>query len=151
MLEKENIDISVIHDPRLIEQAMKVRLCVFVDEQKVPKELERDQYESVSVHFIAMTPTKEVVATLRLRQTEAGSKIERLAVLKEFRGKNIGHKLMKAAEDYIIQNNLPRPIYLYAQTSVLNFYSVQGYKAEGEFFIQANIEHQKMVKGEFSP
>ena len=74
--------------------ASAVRLMVFVAEQKVPKEEEIDALDPVSTHFVARDSRHMAVGTARL--TPDG-RIGRLAVLKPFRGRGVGEKLLEEA------------------------------------------------------
>ncbi|MNV76904.1 putative N-acetyltransferase YjcF [compost metagenome] len=80
----------------------------------------------------------------RWRKTENGYKLERFAVLKEFRGKRVGQALVAAA-----LSDLPADadyIYLNAQLDAMPLYAKFGFAAEGDQFEEAGIQHFKMVK-----
>ncbi|WEK20593.1 MAG: GNAT family N-acetyltransferase [Candidatus Pedobacter colombiensis] len=125
-----------------LEKAFAVRKKVFVEEQNCPPELEWEN-EDVSTHFLAELNGVPCGAC-RWRKTDAGYKLERFAVLKEFRGKKIGQALVAAA-----LADLPDSahyIYLNAQLDAMGLYSRFGFVAEGEQFEEAGIQHFKMVK-----
>ncbi|MDR6783096.1 putative GNAT family N-acyltransferase [Pedobacter africanus] len=125
-----------------LEKVFAVRKTVFVEEQNCPPELEWENEEE-SIHFLAEI-NGEPCGACRWRKTEAGYKLERFAVLKEFRGKRIGQALVAAA-----LADLPESahyIYLNAQLEAMRLYSRFGFIAEGEQFEEAGIQHMKMVK-----
>ncbi len=64
----------------LMPAAFAVRHQVFVVEQAVPPELERDEFDDVAVHLVALRGD-EVVGTLRIVVSGGTAKIGRMAVL----------------------------------------------------------------------
>lgn len=138
----EALQVSKVKDERELEKAFAVRRKVFVEEQNCPPELEWENEEE-STHFLAEFEG-EPCGACRWRRTELGYKLERFAVLKEFRGKGIGQALVAA-----VLADLPGSahyIYLNAQLQAMNLYARFGFIAEGEQFEEAGIQHFKMVK-----
>jgi len=134
--------VNKIKNKEELEKAFAVRKAVFVDEQNCPPELEWENEEE-SIHFLAEM-NGEACGACRWRKTEKGYKLERFAVLKEFRGKRIGQALLAA-----VLADLPKDahyIYLNAQKHALPLYARFGFIAEGEEFEEAGIPHMKMVK-----
>ncbi len=119
----------------------EIRRLVFVIEQQVPAAEEYDEFEVSSVHFLAKYQGIPC-GTCRYRTTPNGIKMERFAVLKEFRGKNVGSALLQAALESIGQTQ--QSIYLHSQTHAEPFYEKQGFAAEGDLFYEAGIPHHKM-------
>jgi predicted GNAT family N-acyltransferase len=125
-----------------LDQVFAIRREVFVEEQHCPSELEWE-FEDESVHFLA-TLNGVPCGAARWRKTGKGYKLERFAVLKEFRGKGVGMALVKA-----VLSDLPedaRYIYLHAQVQAVGLYSKAGFKREGNRFEEAGIQHYKMVR-----
>jgi len=129
-------------EKELFKAAGKIRTLVFVDEQKVSQEEEFDGLDDEAIHYLVYF-NDEVAGTGRRRITEQGHKLERFAVYKEFRGKHIGAELLKQMLVEILPTE--KKIYLNAQVSAQNFYAKYGFEKEGEIFVEANIEHYKMV------
>lgn len=123
-------------------QALRVR--VFCDEQGVRRDEELDEFEDSATHVIALDETG-VVATCRLREIDAGVKLERMAVERRLRGLGAGARLLIEAERLARERGAERMI-LHAQTRAEGFYGGQGYEAEGERFDEAGIEHVRMTK-----
>ncbi|WP_288594508.1 GNAT family N-acetyltransferase [uncultured Sutterella sp.] len=117
--------------------ASAVRLMVFVAEQKVPKEEEIDALDPVSTHFVARDSRHMAVGTARL--TPDG-RIGRLAVLKPFRGRGVGAKLLEAALDCARDSGL-REVTLHALVHARGFYEKYGFEAEGRVFDECGIDH----------
>jgi len=126
------------------EECKKIRHEVFVLGQGIDKEIELDGKDSDAVHFLCKHSGK-YIGTARIRDLGDYWKVERVAVLKEFRGKGCGQKIMEAIEGYIKRTN-PKLIILNAQLEVRQFYERLGYKSVGEVFYEAGIKHIKMVK-----
>lgn len=138
----EALLVNKVKNKEELEKVFAVRRKVFVEEQNCPPELEWENEEE-STHFLAEI-NGEPCGACRWRKTDAGYKLERFAVLKEFRGKRIGQALVAAA-----LADLPESahyIYLNAQLSAMRLYSRFGFIAEGEQFEEAGIQHMKMVK-----
>lgn len=106
---------------------------------------EYDEHENIARHFLAFFLDKPC-GTARWRFTEKGVKLERFAVLKEFRGKGVGHGLvqevLKDVKDHPSYSG--QKIYLHAQTSAVPLYSKSGFKPVGGKFFECEIEHYKM-------
>lgn len=125
--------------------AFCVRRRVFVEEQRVPMELEIDEYEDEATHFVAYIDG-EPVGTARLRwKDHLTAKAERVAVLKPYRGNGVGKLLMQALEEEARRKNATS-IQLHAQIQAQQFYERLGYKAYGDLFFDANIKHIAMKK-----
>jgi len=128
-------------DKQLLNTAFDIRRKVFIEEQKV-SEQEEFEFEDECVHFLIYDKNK-AYGTARYRRTQKGIKLERFAILKEGRGKNLGYDLLR----YVLTDarKLRKPIYLDAQVAVVNFYKKQGFIIDGPKFIEANIEHYPMI------
>lgn len=138
----ELLQVIKIRTQEEMESAFVIRRKVFVEEQGVAPELELEN-EEVSVHFLALLDNQPCGAC-RYRKTDKGYKLERFAVLKEFRGKRVGQALVAAVLDDIPDN--AEVIYLNAQSDAVGLYAKFGFAVEGEEFEEAGIKHLKMVK-----
>lgn len=126
----------------LLDIVHSIRKEVFVVEQQIDAALEFDGIDAYCTHYIAYIANTPI-ATCRLRTTNDGIKLERFAVLKEFRNKGIGKLLLeKILNDIIPQNKI---IYLNSQVSALNFYKNNNFTVVGNKFYEADIEHYKMI------
>lgn len=131
-----------ITEPRDLEKAFDIRRRVFVEEQRVDEREEYDEFESVSQHYIALY-NDIAVGVARWRRTPNGIKLERFAVLPEYRSKGVGSRLVKKVLEDLPQNI--SYVYLHAQLTAIGLYRKFGFKEEGEQFSEANILHYKMV------
>ena len=126
----------------LFKKAKHIRQTVFVEEQKVTNEEEFDGLDDEAIQYLVLL-NNDFAGTGRRRITNKGHKLERFAVYKEFRGKQIGKHLLQAMMQDILPTN--KTIFLNAQVSAQNFYAKYGFIKEGEQFLDANIQHYKMV------
>lgn len=135
------IEVQKITAEEDLQKVFKIRTTVFVEEQNCPPELEWEN-EDVSTHFLA-TYDDVPAGACRWRQTEKGFKLERFAVLPQFRGKGIAHQMVQT-----VIKDLPKEakyIYLHAQVDAMPLYVKSGFVAEGPQFEEAGIQHFKML------
>jgi predicted GNAT family N-acyltransferase len=125
-------------DLNLRKQSREIRFKVFVEEQHVPEELEYDEFENEAVHYLVVHNALSA-ATCRWRHTPKGIKLERFAVLKDFRGQGIGELLVKRVLEEVVQ--FQKTVYLHAQEQVTGFYMRLGFEASGPAFDEAGIRH----------
>jgi predicted GNAT family N-acyltransferase len=130
----------MFEDKDLLEISNKIRTEVFVKEQNVDPVLEYEHEEEG--HFYLMYLDKNPVATARWRTTEKGIKLERFAILKEYRNKGLGSVLLTEVMKDVL--NLKQKIYLHAQLKAVPFYKRAGFVKEGGIFSEAGIEHYLM-------
>lgn len=135
-----SIEIKQIINSAELEKAFAIRRQVFCIEQNVSEEIEMDEFDDVATHILAYIDDKPV-GTARWRFTEEGAKMERFAVLKEYRGKGVGEELVKYTLNKLKDNDF---IYLNAQESVIKFYEKYGFTAVGNRFFEADIPHKRM-------
>ena len=119
---------------------MPVRTEVFVVEQGVPAEIERDALDAVCRHAIARDAGGRVVATGRLLPD---GHIGRMAVRRAARGAGVGGAVLQALIAEAARRGLPE-VALNAQTHALAFYLRHGFEAVGEVFMEAGIPHRAM-------
>ncbi|MFH0962183.1 MAG: GNAT family N-acetyltransferase [archaeon] len=126
-----------------ISKEALIRYRVFVVGQKVPEEIEIDAHEDSCTHFLAFFG-KIPVGCIRVRPVGRKLKLERLAVLPEFRGRGFGREIVRLAVGYC-RRKKPSGIYMNAQYYLLEFYKKLGFEPRGKTFFEAGIKHVKMV------
>ena|SRR5688572_11646308 len=124
-------------------RAFAIRMRVFVREQGVPAEIELDADDQRAIHLIALTAGK-TVGTARIVMRRQSAKIGRMAVLKSFRRRGAGAKLLARAVATARRRGAQK-IYLHAQVPVIGFYEKMGFVCAGPVFSEAGIPHRKMV------
>jgi predicted GNAT family N-acyltransferase len=139
------ITVRPARDAAEVEAAMDLRVRVFVDEQGVDAEEELDELDDQSVQIVGLDDTG-VIATCRLRDLGDGDwKLERMAVDPRLRRLGVGARLLEGAEREA-RDRGARHMVLHAQRRAEAFYASQGYLAEGDTFLEAEIEHVRMRK-----
>jgi predicted GNAT family N-acyltransferase len=123
------------------ERIMRVRYAVFVEEQGVPEELEQDEKDPHCRHALFLMDG-EPIGTGRL---EGDGHIGRIAVLRPYRRKGVGRRILSFLETKAKENGLPR-VYLGAQLQAVGFYEKLGYRCYGAKFMDAGIAHRHMEK-----
>ena len=118
-----------------------IRKEVFVREQRIPEKIEFDDKDLYSTYFIAKYKNQPV-GTARYRSTKRGLKLERFAVLKDYRGLGVGKALLSYAINALGRE---KKIYLNAQEQVVGFYGKLGFKKIGVRFFEADVPHFKMI------
>jgi YbgC/YbaW family acyl-CoA thioester hydrolase len=126
--------------------AHAIRQAVFVEEQKIPAEMEWDAADADCLHAVAFNAFGVPLATGRLLEHVPGvAKIGRMAVLRSLRGSHIGHDLLAALMQHGRSQGY-REAVLHAQLSALGFYLRAGFVQRGEVFDEAGISHVEMTR-----
>jgi predicted GNAT family N-acyltransferase len=140
---KPKITVKKVSCEKELEQALRIRIHVFVREQGVPAEIELDDDDKRARHLLASIG-KRPAGTARIVMRGGKAKIGRMAVLKSHRRKNVGKKLLTRAI-MTAKKQDARKIYLHAQLAVIGFYESAGFRCVGPVFDEAGIAHRKMV------
>jgi predicted GNAT family N-acyltransferase len=118
-----------------------VRETVFIDEQRVPRELEFDDRDPLCVHVLVFDGDVPV-GTGRL-DLDYGGKVGRVAVVATHRRAGVGKALMERLHAIARERNHVR-LWCNAQLTAVPFYEPLGYVASGPTFVEAGIEHVRM-------
>jgi len=121
-------------------RAAPVRFTVFVEEQKVPAEIELDEFDPHCVHALAIDGRGRVLGTGRLLPD---GHVGRMAVLREARGRGVGSALLRALMRAARERG-DRSVVLSAQTHAIPFYERFGFVATGAEYDDAGIPHRDM-------
>jgi len=131
--------IELMHWNAARAEASRIRLKVFVEEQRVPPEIEMDDKDAVCVHALAYAGGKAVGTGRLLPDGHVG----RMAVLKQSRSLGVGGAILERLVEEARRRGM-REVVLSAQTHALGFYRKHGFREEGEVFEEAGIPHQEM-------
>ena len=129
----------------LAAQAAPIRLEVFVEEQRVPAEMELDEFDALSCHALALVDGRPVGTGRLLPDGHIG----RMAVLAGWRGLGVGAALLQALIDEADRRGMGQ-LALSAQTHALGFYARFGFVPEGEVYEEAGLPHQGMTRDLFA-
>lgn len=126
--------------------AAAIRTAVFVEEQRIPMDMEWDEADATAIHAVAYNGLGQAIGTGRLLQHAAGSgKIGRMAVNRVLRGSSLGRELLGALMAAARERG-DTEVLLHAQRSAEGFYSRLGFQPRGEPFDEVDIPHIEMVK-----
>ncbi len=135
-----SITITCWEDAR--ELVQPIRIKVFILEQKVPEDLEWDEYDETAWHAVAKS-NHQVIGTGRLIINQSTAKIGRMAIDPEYRGKGIGLEMLKALINKGKEKGAQEFV-LHAQTHAITFYAREGFEPYGPIFDEAGIPHVEM-------
>lgn len=127
-----------------LEAALALRRAVFVGEQGVSVAEELDGRDAEALHLVAIADG-ELVGTCRLLADGERVKLGRMAVAAPARRRGVGLALLRAADAHARRLG-GRRIVLGAQTQARPLYERAGYRAFGEPFLDAGLEHVRMEK-----
>ena len=119
-----------------------IREKVFIEEQKVTSQLEWDGLDEEAIHFLVYKNEK-AVGCARALAIENHMQLGRMAVLKEYRGEDIGSALIEKAITTAKLNQLSA-IYISAQCHAIDFYKKFGFEVTSEIYLDAEIPHRDM-------
>jgi YbgC/YbaW family acyl-CoA thioester hydrolase len=143
---KPMVDVRTGAWDELGRDAREIRTEVFIDEQKIPAEMEWDDADTSSVHAVAYNRFGVALGTGRLLEHVPGvAKIGRMAVRQTVRGSSVGRAVLDALLQVARQRG-DREAILHAQTSAAPFYARAGFAARGPAFEEAGIPHVEMVR-----
>ena len=130
---------TVYHD------ALKIRKAVFVKEQHVPVNLEIDALESKAEYVVGYQAGEPVTTARIVKQQKGVFKVQRVAVIRQARGKHYGRQLMETVADHVKKSG-GQQLVLGAQNHALGFYEKLGYTICSPEYSEAGILHHDMQK-----
>lgn len=136
--------IRVVTTEYLSDAAKMIREEVFIKEQGFRYEF--DEIDARAMCMVLYDETRPI-ACCRLFPGEADGEYVagRLAVLREYRGRNLGRRMLREIEDKVQELGGKR-ISLSAQVRAEGFYEKQGYTKSGEVYYDEECEHIHMEK-----
>jgi predicted GNAT family N-acyltransferase len=137
-----NISIKITHWDEAKNQVMSIRHEIFIEEQRVPEELEWDEFDQNALHAI-VKKENQVIGTARLIIDNTIAKIGRMAIQKEYRHQGIGQKLLSTLIQRAQEKGAQKCI-LHAQTHAIAFYAKADFEPHGSIFDEAGIPHVEM-------
>jgi YbgC/YbaW family acyl-CoA thioester hydrolase len=143
---KSMVDVRTGDWAALGAAARPIRTEVFVDEQRIPADLEWDDADTGAVHAVAFNRFGFALGTGRMLEHVPGvAKIGRMAVRRTVRGSSVGRAVLDALLQAARQRG-DREAILHAQISAAPFYTRAGFAARGPVFEEAGIPHVEMVR-----
>jgi YbgC/YbaW family acyl-CoA thioester hydrolase len=143
---KPMVDVRVGGWDELGRDAQAIRTAVFVQEQKIPADMEWDAADAGCTHAVAYNRFGMPLATGRLLEHVPGvAKIGRMAVMQTMRGSRVGRAVLDALMAEARRGG-NREVLLHAQMTAEPFYARAGFVQRGPVFEEAGIPHVEMVR-----
>lgn len=124
--------------------AHQIRKKVFIEEQNVPEEIERDKLDISCTHAIVYNGELPIATGRIVFKGDNNCSLGRIAVLKEYRGQNIGKILV----ENLVKKSFELGAYevhIHAQKHAEGFYKMLNFTPYGELFYEGGIPHVSMV------
>ena len=145
-IDQNGLSLKPVITPFDMALYQNIRYEVFVKGQNIKIEdevvLEEEKINKAFLIYLNDTP----IGTIRYHQDEIGFKIERFAILEEYRHHGYGKKAFDFLTNFIAARNNPCTVYINAQYQLVNYYNDLGFKEEGKTFLEAGIKHIRMKK-----
>ena len=145
-INQKGLCLKPVVSPIDMWNAINIRQIVFRDEQKVSYQEDEVYEEQIEAKTYLIYFKEKVIGTIRYRYINDAYKIERFAILKEYRGLGYGKEVLDYFTNMIWEKYNPCTIYLNGQMQAFEFYKKCGFSPVGEIFQEANIDHIKMIK-----
>jgi len=125
-----------------IAACQAIRRAVFIEEQGVSEAEEMDGLDDDCHHYL-LWDDKTPIATLRVKPLDEIAKIQRVAVLKAYRGKGAGALLLQTVVRELPQDGFSKAV-LGSQVAAIPFYAKLGFAVYGPVYDDAGIDHRDM-------
>ncbi|WP_124058010.1 GNAT family N-acetyltransferase [Vaginisenegalia massiliensis] len=134
------------HQSSDFQEALTIRQRVFIEEQGFSYEEEMDELDPLCWHLIGYL-NGQAVATARIYFLNSTHlKLQRIAVLPDFRGQQLGQKLLAEIDHWASQRGVQQ-LHLGAQDQAIGFYEQAGYSVSDPVgYLEGHVPHHDMVK-----
>ena len=141
-MTKNNLKTRLVKNKKDLKNVFNIRKIIFIKEQGVNREIERDKFDNIAKHVIVLLKNKPI-GCARIRFVGKKAKLERIAILKKHRGKGFGKLIVNYLIEYCKNKNV-KGIYMNSQYYLKGYYGRLGFKPKGKTFMEAGIKHIKM-------
>ena len=141
------IEVRLAQAAKDVQQCLRLRWTVFVEEQGVRPSDELDAHDKTdAVHALASLDGVPCAAGRFIWVAPGMAKIERMAVIDDVRGQGVGRALLEFLEAEARRRGATK-LTLHAQVRARGFYERAGYSASGGNFDDGTgIPHVSMEK-----
>jgi predicted GNAT family N-acyltransferase len=143
--ESLRLQLIAIESAADMQRAYTIRRRVFIEEQRVPEEIEMDTDDSHAFHALAILDGNAIGCGRMVEHGKSEVKIGRMAVLPEFRKTGVGAQILRFLIDRARTRGFCKAI-LHAQLTAEGFYLKEGFVPIGEVFEEAGIAHRLMER-----
>ena len=137
------LDIRFTQNNKDMLSCLNLRRTVFIEEQNVPENEEVDGDDPDCDHIL-LTVSNIPVGAARLKYYNDFIKVQRVCVLKNYRGQGIGSKIINFIIRHVEKNDIRSSVRLGSQIHALEFYKRLGFIEFGEEYLDAGILHKDM-------
>ncbi|MGI9349812.1 MAG: GNAT family N-acetyltransferase [Amylibacter sp.] len=137
------LDIRFTQNNKDMLSCLNLRRTVFIEEQNVPENEEVDGDDPDCDHIL-LTVSDIPVGAARLKYYNDFIKVQRVCVLKNYRGQGIGSKIINFIIKHVEKNDICSSVRLGSQIHALEFYKRLGFIEFGEEYLDAGILHKDM-------
>ena len=141
----DEVAVKLVETEAELEEAIGVRMRVFVIEQAIPAEEELDQEDATATHIIAHCRGRVIGAGRLVLGEDLTARIGRMAVDQPWRRQGVGGRILQYLEAEARSQGMVRAS-LHAQEYVKGFYAAHGYREHGDLFLEVDIPHIEMRK-----
>ena len=139
---ENNLKVEIVKWIDEDESLTMIRQKVFIEEQNVTSQLEWDGMDEEAIHFLAFKNEK-AIGCARAFVIKNHMQLGRMAVLKAYRGEDVGTALIEKAITTAKLNQLSA-IYISAQCQAIDFYKKFGFEITSDIYLDAEILHRDM-------
>ncbi|MFV0393203.1 MAG: GNAT family N-acetyltransferase [Coprobacillaceae bacterium] len=144
----DKVNIKVITSNEGLIECSKIRKQVFGDEEQADKSLyiiDAVDTKSTTRNFLIFINEKAIGTTRYAKYNSSTIKLQRMAILKPFRGKGLASKLLKFVEILVKKEGYEKIIFD-AASSAKDFYLKNGYVTTSDEFYENNRPHYIIEK-----
>ncbi len=141
----DGVEVKLVETEAELEEAIGVRMRVFVIEQAIPAEEELDQEDATATHVLARYQGQVIGAGRLVLGEDLTARIGRMAVDQPWRRQGVGGRILHYLEAEARSQGMVRAT-LHAQEYVKGFYATHGYREHGQIFLEVDIPHIEMRK-----
>lgn len=144
-INQDGLFLKPITTPLEMSISINIRYKVFVEEMNVKYEDEMELEKEKDAHAFLLYLKDIPIGTIRYRILDEGIKLERIAILKNYRRKGYAQEAISFLANYLWEKYNPTPIYLHSMTYIISLYNKCGFEISGEEFLEAGISHYQMI------
>lgn len=137
----QSIRVEEANTDGLFNYVFTIRTEVFVDERSIDQEDEYDGFDHLSTHFLAWYGNNPAGAARRRRLNNGSFRLERFAVLADYRNKGVGAALVTAGLEGLPPGQL---VVIHPTVETVSYFEKFGFEAIGEEFEEAGIPTMEM-------
>lgn len=139
-----DLSIKLVENESEMKEVLRIRKTVFVEEQNIPKDRERDGLDEKATHFLVKFRNRPIGAA-RARFLGNTGKLERISLLRSYRRRGYGKRMVDYLVKYCEEKGVSE-IVLYSQLYLKEFYERCGFKSRGKIFFEAGAKHIEMYR-----